>query len=224
MEQVLSPVNRGEAREQEILDTALDLIAEVGYERMSMDSLAARARASKATLYRRWPGKAQLVTEAIRHRACYVSAGPPDTGSLRGDLLASLRDQRDVLTGQDGPLLVGLIKAAQGDVELASLLREQFSADKAAVAEALLARAIARREVPSSTKPGLIPEIVPALLLMRLLVTDQPTDDAYLTHVVDDILLPVLRGCPTPTSTSPDPQHIPDHRHLPAGSDNPTIA
>ena len=195
---MLVAANRGEAREQEILDITLDLIGEVGYERMSMDVLAARARASKATLYRRWPGKAQLVAEAVRRRSCAISFGTPDTGSLRGDLIAAIREKREVLTGQDGPLFVGLMMAAQSDSELASLLREQFNSDKPAVTETLISRAIARREVPPGTNAALVTEIVPALLLTRLLVTGEPLDDAYLAHVVDDIVLPTLQRIPPP--------------------------
>ncbi len=198
MEQVLVAASRGDAREQEILDITLELIAEVGYERMSMDVLAARARASKATLYRRWPGKAPLVAEAVRRRGCAISFATPDTGSLRGDLIAAIRVKREILTGQDGPLFVGLMMAAQSDTELASLLREQFSADKSAVTETLISRAIARQEVPPGTNASLVTEIVPALLLTRLLVTGEPLDDAYLAHVVDDIVLPTLQRIPTP--------------------------
>ncbi len=196
MEQAVITTSRGETREQEILDTTLDLIAEVGYDRMSMDLLAARARASKATLYRRWPGKAPLVAEAVRRRVCAVTPQAPDTGSLRDDLLAAIRDKRDMLSGQDGPLFVGLMMAAQNDTELASLLREQFGADKAAVGETLLSRAIARGEIPPGANPGLVTEIVSALLMTRLLVMGQPLDDDYVAHVVDDILLPTLRACP----------------------------
>ncbi len=196
MEQAVITTSRGETREQEILDTTLDLIAEVGYDRMSMDLLAARARASKATLYRRWPGKAPLVAEAVRRRVCAVTFQAPNTGSLRDDLLAAIRDKRDMLSGQDGPLFVGLMMAAQNDTELASLLREQFGADKAAVGETLLSRAIARGEIPPGANPGLVTEIVSALLMTRLLVMGQPLDDDYVAHVVDDILLPTLRACP----------------------------
>jgi AcrR family transcriptional regulator len=189
--------SRGDCREQAILDTALDLIGEVGYERMSMDALAARARASKATIYRRWPGKAQVVAEAIRRRACPAMAETPDTGTLRGDLLAALRAQRDILAGQDCPLFTGLMMASRDDEELGSLLRAQMGADKQRVAAVLFDRAAARGEVDPAAEPALIQELVPALLFMRLMITGEPTDDVYLVHIVDDVLLPLLAGCPS---------------------------
>src|SRR5579863_5183615 len=79
---------RDDAREQAILDAAIDLLAEVGYEAMSIEAVAVRAKSSKATIYRRWPGKAELVADAIRRRTEPTLADLPDTGSLRGDLLA----------------------------------------------------------------------------------------------------------------------------------------
>ena len=89
-------------REAEILEATLEVLAEVGYDRLTMDAVAARAKASKATLYRRWNDKASLVVDAllvVKH-----TAETPDTGTLRGDLIASfcglggLTDEQGVAT------------------------------------------------------------------------------------------------------------------------------
>ena len=88
---------RAAARRQAILDAALALLMEVGYDRLSMDALAERARAGKATIYRHWSGKAEVVVEAIRCRKCDDFPAPADTGSLRGDLLASLNHGRELV-------------------------------------------------------------------------------------------------------------------------------
>ena len=74
---------RGSGREAAICRAALELLAEVGYDRMSMDAVAHRARASKATIYRHWPGKYELVLDALRSRGVSEIA-PIDTGTLRG--------------------------------------------------------------------------------------------------------------------------------------------
>src|SRR3954465_7541694 len=71
-------------REQEILDATLRVLADVGYDRLTMDAVAAKAKASKATLYRRWTNKVSLVIEALQHTKS--ARDLPDTGSLRGDL------------------------------------------------------------------------------------------------------------------------------------------
>jgi AcrR family transcriptional regulator len=185
---------RGEAREQAILDAALDLIGDVGYDRMSMDSLAARAQASKATIYRRWPGKAQVVVEAIRRRGCPDFSAPDDTGSLRGDLLVALRTKCDAMSGEDGPLFIGLLMAARKDPELASLLDAQMQNDGQPVLAELLDRAASRGEIVACADPAPICELVPALILQRLLFGDKPTDEAFIAHLIDDFVIPLLTG------------------------------
>src|SRR3954470_4023103 len=90
---VIAPVRgrpRDPRRRQAILDAATHLLTEVGYDRMTVDALAARAGVSKPTIYRRWPGgKPEIVADAIRSKR--AEAGElPDTGSLRGDLMALL--------------------------------------------------------------------------------------------------------------------------------------
>src|SRR3954447_26367558 len=79
-------------REVEILEAALDVLAEVGYDRLTMDAVALKAKASKATLYRRWNGKVSLIIDALHQshqRHHYTEQGPIDTGTLRGDLIAA---------------------------------------------------------------------------------------------------------------------------------------
>ncbi|MDQ2727200.1 MAG: TetR/AcrR family transcriptional regulator [Actinomycetota bacterium] len=195
---------RDESRHQAILDAAIELVAEVGYDRMSMDAVAARARASKATIYRRWPGKAELVVEAVH---CCVEQDAadllPDRGSLRADLLALLEHIRTGLEGTNGDLMFGLALAARSDPELGRVLREQLFEDKDRVAARIVERAVARREVGAGLRhgPALVDELAPAAMIVRQLC-GQPLDDAFLDHVTDDILLPLLTR-PTPTASSP---------------------
>src|SRR5581483_10849004 len=84
---------RDETRDAAILDATLRILGDVGYDRLTIDAVATEARASKATVYRRWPGKAALVVDAIQSLNPYAAGTggePPDTGSLRGDLLAGV--------------------------------------------------------------------------------------------------------------------------------------
>lgn len=191
---------RDETRHQAILDAAIDLVAEVGYDRMSMDAIAARARASKATIYRRWPGKAELVVEAVRccgdHDATTVL---PDQGSLRADLYALVDHIRTALEGTDGDLMFGLALAARSDPELGRVLREQLFEGKPQVTTSIIDRAVARHEMPAGSAPGpaLLDEVAPAVLILRQLV-GYPLDDAFLGHVTDDILLPLFTPTPPP--------------------------
>jgi AcrR family transcriptional regulator len=166
------------------------LLGETGYQGLRVDAVAARAQASKATLYRHWPTKAELVTDAVR--ACKAADGPlPDTGTLRGDLRAWFCDIATMISSEEGPLLAGLFMALHTDEELAAQLR-QMRESKIPLAEAICARAVARGELKPGYDVGLIDEIVPAVIFMRRFALGEPLDEAFLDHLVDDIILPLL--------------------------------
>lgn len=184
---------RGQAREEAILAATLGLLAEVGYDRMSMDAIAVRARASKATIYRRWSGKAELVVTAVERRTGQQRAERPDPGELRADLLGTLRAMRDGLAGQDAGLLLGLLTAMHHDEELAQTVRARMIDDKRQAFDPAIDRAVARAELPVATNRALVAEISSAMLFSRAFVSGQPLDDAFLTGLVDDVLLPLLR-------------------------------
>jgi AcrR family transcriptional regulator len=182
---------RDDERERAILDAVAALVAEVGYDRMSMDAVASRARASKATIYRRWPGKAELVVDAVQ-QLVGEKVVAERTGALRTDLLALLRTMRSHMQGQAGDLMVGLALAARRDPDLAAAIRAQFTQAKLCPTTAeLVAGAVARGELPADADSQLLDELLPALLLFRQFQGEE-TDDAYLDRVVDDVLLPVL--------------------------------
>lgn len=192
---------RGPARESAICAAALELLAEVGYDQMSMDAVAARARASKATIYRRWPGKRELVVHAIRCR------GPqpvelPDTGSLRGDIIATLRMVHDGIGAQDVALLAGVLRAMREAPEIADSLRKQVIEDKREVGRTIVRRAVERGELGPAADPGLFHEVAPALMFFRVLVTGEPVDDDFLAHAADDVLIPLL-ACSGTRATVP---------------------
>jgi AcrR family transcriptional regulator len=196
---------RGALREEAILRATLNLLAESGYDQLTIDAVAARARCSKATIYRRWQGKATLVTTAVRRYAGQPGAAAADTGSLRSDLLATLQAMRSSLLGQDAALILGLLVAMRRDPELASAVRDQVLDAKREAFGTAVARAIARGDVPAATDTALLAEICSAVLLSRLLVTGEPLDDAFVRHLVDAVLLPVLQQ-PPKTGTEELPQ------------------
>jgi AcrR family transcriptional regulator len=199
------PGGRGATRETAILRATLELLAESGYDQLTIDAVAARARCSKATIYRRWPGKAALVSTAVRRHAGRSATAVPDTGSLRSDLQAALQAMRSSLSGQDAALILGLLSAMHRDPELAGAVREQVLLAKREVFGAVIARAAARGRVPPTADAALLAEVSSAVLLSRLLVTGEPLDDAFTQHLVDAILLPALeRPSPDDTAAAPD--------------------
>lgn len=188
---VVAGGSRGAPRESAICSAALELLVEVGYDRMSMDAVAHRARASKATIYRHWPGKRELVLDAIRTRGPKVVV-PPDTGSLRGDIVAALRTINDGVGNEDLALVAGVLRAMRSTPELADCLRAKVIEEKRAVGTTIVERAVARGEVAPDADPGIFHEVAPALVIFRVLVTGQPVDDEFLAHVADDVLVPLL--------------------------------
>jgi len=184
---------RAEAREQAILDAALELVMEVGYDRLSMDALAERARASKATIYRRWSCKAQVVAEAIRRRK-HGDHAVPDTGSLRLDLLEALGAMCLSLDG-DESLVAGVMSAMRSDPELAGLMRAKVL-DGDSPVDVVIARAVARGDLPPGTTGALVNEVAPAVVMARLVFRGEPLDEAFTVHLVDEIVLPLLHATP----------------------------
>lgn len=178
---------RGAVRQQAIVDATLDLLAEVGYERLTVDAVAARARASKATIYRRWRSKAELVTEAMRVHAATDVAEPADAD----DLFDTLRAIRDRFGGKNRGLMIGLFNAAEHDPELAAPLRAELTAQKSAVGE-LIGEHAAVGGVDEATMK-LVAEAGAAAIAVRMLITREPVDDDYLRSLVEHVMAPLLR-------------------------------
>jgi AcrR family transcriptional regulator len=179
-------------REQQVLDAALDILGEVGYDKLTLDKVAARARAGKATLYRRWPSKAELVADAM---ASLDGGDPvaPDTGSLRGDLLA-MSAERDggLLDPARMPLLIGLMTAMYRDPALSAALRGRVVDPRRSCLVTVIGRAKARGEVAAEVDADLVAGIVPAMIVFWLTVEGRTDVAALVPRVVDEIVLPAV--------------------------------
>ena len=182
-------------RREAICEAVFELLGEVGYDRMSMDAVAARARASKATIYRGWPSKPELVMEAIEHR--YGGpAEPPDTGSLRGDLVAQLTMMCKVAQGADGAIITGLMTAATHNAELSQVMYRCVYETKHSMYQSMIKRAVERGELPEGTPADLLHEVIHSMVITRRLWQTAPMDESFVTRLVDGVLLPMLRaGC-----------------------------
>jgi AcrR family transcriptional regulator len=183
---------RDEAREQAILDAAIELVAEVGYEALSIEAVASRAKSSKATIYRRWPGKAELVADAMKRRAEPVLEDPPDTGSLRGDMLALVDRMIEGMAGKDGGLMCGLAVAVRTDAQFGRLVAGHLHEEKLRTVTTVVSRAEARGEIPPGADPSLLLEVAPAAVLFHQM-SGEPLDAAFAEHLVDRVLIPLLR-------------------------------
>jgi AcrR family transcriptional regulator len=178
------------ARERAILDAIRELLTEVGYDRMSIDEVARRARASKATIYRRWSGKPDMVAAAL-HGMMIDHPPLPDTGTLRGDLIGAMNAFCRVYERKQ-PIVLSLLAAIRSDPSLGRLLHEHVLETGVADASAVFHRAVARGELAAAPNVGAVVEVGKALLWHRLLLSGEPLDEAWVIHIVDDILRPLL--------------------------------
>ena len=188
-------------RELQILDATLEVLDEVGYDLLTMDAVATRAKASKATLYRRWKGKPELVVAAIMaHKG---EAVVPDTGSLRGDLLAAYCGSGGLNDPLAQSVLSAVVTAMVRDPEFAEVYRRDFIGPKVAASRAIYERARERGEVhPDADLSVLAPALAGIVLHRAFLLGDAVTPE-LLGRVLDEVVLPAaLHGPIRPGSTS----------------------
>lgn len=192
---------RDHTRDPEILAAALEVLAATGYDGMTIDMVAARARAGKATLYRRWPSKAELVLDAV---ACmkHGSSDPsrlPDTGTLRGDLVAMVRPHSIEEGEHKLKIMAGLMSMLSRNPELAAAANQAIVEPRAAVNRVLMRRAVARGEISADCDIETLSLVAPSMAAYRVLILQQPVDREFLMSLIDGVLLPALGLGPRPT-------------------------
>lgn len=173
----------------------MELVAEIGYDRVTVDAIAARAHASKATMYRKWSTKADLVAAALRRHA--EGAGPlvvPDAGGLRADLLGAVGRITRTIVGSGGPSLIGLLEAVRDDPRLREGVRAQIKGASAVVGATICQRAAARGELGPFADGAACMELAVAQLLLTALLQGGAPSSAEQERLVDEVLLPVLRA------------------------------
>ena len=182
---------RGAALEDAILEAVLAGLTETGYARLSVEAVAERAGASKASLYRRWPSKVELVMDAMYH--LFPDAGsPPDTGSLRGDLLAVLRAVAERLAGPAGQALGGVLSDALGDPEKARRVRSYARGSGQAGMREVVRRAVDRGEVDAAAVTERRLESGHAMLRHQFITQGVPIPDHVIVEIVDEVMIPLL--------------------------------
>jgi AcrR family transcriptional regulator len=189
-------------RESEILDATLELLLDAGYDRLTMDAVAIRARASKATLYRRWSTKASLVVDALSRSKHAPELQDPDTGSLRGDLLAQACGPGGFSEKKSTRVLAAVMTALHTDDEFAEEFRERILAPKVELSTRIYARAQARGEIRPDVDLGVLTPALAGILLHRVFLLGLPLDDKTIETVVDQIILPAATG--RPYSSTPE--------------------
>jgi AcrR family transcriptional regulator len=192
-EPTTGPPRRGRPRSEKareaILAAAAELLLDRGLGAVNMDAVAEQAGVSKATIYRWWPTKETLALDALYHEWAVARPHARETGSLRGDLLALLRPWvRLVGTRPYGRVIAALITEAQTDPAFAELYRERFVEPRRDQARPILARAIARAELPATTDVELALDLLYGPLYHRLLHGHAPLNERFLRDLVDTVL------------------------------------
>ncbi|MFE1308827.1 TetR/AcrR family transcriptional regulator [Streptomyces sp. NPDC058755] len=181
-------------REAELYEAVLELLREVGYDALTMDAVAARTRSSKATLYRQWGGKAELVAKAVRHnKPGGLGLDEIDTGSLKGDLHALTMRSDDCEMEQNSALMRGLAMAIHGNPDLLRAFRDHLIEPEMAQFRLVLQRAIDRGEVRADNPAiGFVMHMMIGGFAARTMIDEKPPTQAFLISYIDAVVLPAL--------------------------------
>jgi AcrR family transcriptional regulator len=183
---------RDPSRDGVIRAAILSLLADVGYGALTMDAVAAEAGVGKATIYRRWRTKQDLVVDTIAelNRA---EITPPDSGSLEGDLRAMLHSLVNMINGPTGAATLSLLSTVPHHPALAEAFRNGPLGVWRHGFEQIWARAEERGELRPGMAGSVASEAASALLVQRWLLTGRPVDEAFADEVLGTVLMPLLR-------------------------------
>lgn len=177
-------------RETELLDVTLELLQEHGYDRLTLDAVAARARASKATVYRRWPSKAELVLAAFIEGVRQVAVHPR-TGTLRGDLMQLGEACREQASQQAGTIRAVLVETSRHPA-LNDALQHQFLDQRKALMHEILRDAAERGEIDTAAISDELWDVLPGYLIFRIVMPSRPPTRRTVEALVDEVIIPSL--------------------------------
>ena len=189
---------RDARRGGEILDVALEVLAEVGFDGMTIGMVAARAGAGKATLYRRWPSKTDLVLDAVRRMGSTEVAldALPDTGSLREDVVGLIRPQTLGDEERRLKVMTGLMVLAAREPRLAEAANQASTSAWVEANRLLIQRSLDRGEFSGDVDVDTLAQVIPMMCTSRVSVQQQPITRGFLVAIIDGVLVPALRGSP----------------------------
>ncbi|WP_329154436.1 TetR/AcrR family transcriptional regulator [Streptomyces sp. NBC_01456] len=172
---------------QEIFDATLDLLAEKGYEGLTIEGVAQRSGVNKTTIYRWWPSKGALLGAALIG-ARRLDLAPPDTGSLQRDLESLLHTITTLLTTPPASgIAVSVLGAATHSAELAAHVKD-FFADRMAREQPVFTRAVARGELAADSDPMLLVDLLAGAAWVRVVLRQLPLEKDFVTRTVRIVL------------------------------------
>jgi AcrR family transcriptional regulator len=177
-------------REIELLMVTLRLLQEHGYDGLTVDAVAAAARASKATVYRRWPTKGELVLTAFIEGVHQVAA-PPETGTLRGDLVRLGESVSEHASQHAGTIRAVLVEVSRNPA-LNSVMQHQFIDQRKALIQHILRQAVQRGEIDPAAISDEVWDLLPSYLIFRSIMASRPPNPGTVEALVDDVIIPSL--------------------------------
>jgi AcrR family transcriptional regulator len=182
---------RDESKDEVILQATRELLAERGYDGMTMDLVAERAGAGKSTVYRRWPSKVQLTVDSLLCAKQLTIDEVPDTGSLRDDLLRIFTMASRM---KNDDLMTGLLTAVREEPEVRTVFHEQFVAGRVRLAREVLERARLRGDTAEGVDLDMVAAVAPAMVHYRKVVAHRPMDAEFAERLIDTVILPLTTG------------------------------
>jgi AcrR family transcriptional regulator len=189
---------RDNAVDERILESTTEILAEVGYDNMTMDMVVARAKAGKASVYRRWSSKSDLVRDVLSwmNRNSLELDGLPETGAIRSDLLAVLRPHSAAESDRKFRVLAGLGSFLSHDMGQTATGHFELFQPWMEVNRALLRRAIDRGELPPQADVEKALQVIASMAAYRGLIQHEPFDSEFFGSLIDGIVLPALKNPP----------------------------
>ncbi|GHF66031.1 AcrR family transcriptional regulator [Amycolatopsis bartoniae] len=189
------PRRRGKELEDVILDITWVELVEVGYNRLTIESVAKRARTSKPVIYRRWSNRAELVLAAWARQTPTEMAVPIDTGSLRGDLIALFRRVAERANSVMTEVIAGVMGEAFRHPEVVELLHQRLrQSPMSSTLQAIVDRAVARGELDPVELPARVTRVPLDLIRNETLLCRGPMPEQAVIDLVDEVYLPLLHG------------------------------
>ncbi len=188
---------RGAVLEYAILAAAYDELCEVGYAAFTVEQVAARAGTGKASIYRRWPTRQELLLDALSAglpmpAQCGLEPVLDDTVTTADALRGIAKDIGRVLTSPAGAAMRAVKYEAASNPELAQLVDERFQAPRRSALLALLRRGVTRGEVRADAVSGLVADVLPAMLLHQLLMQHESGSAPDITAIVEEVVIPLV--------------------------------
>ena len=184
---------RDPSRDEVIRAAILEVLARDGYSGLTMDAVATTAGVGKATIYRRWRTKSDLVADAVGDLS-QDGLEAPDTGTLEGDLRVLLHGLVEVVNGPLGAATLALLSALPHEPELRQAFQTGPMGQMSQSFRTVWARAVERGEVHESVPGSAVASSASSPILQRWLFGDQPVDEAFADEIIRDVVLPLVRN------------------------------